>query len=85
MAAHYEEADLIRQATTLLWGLIQNHPFHDGNKRTGWLIMRAFLSANGWRVSSSKDEQFDLIVAIAQGMALDEVEAWLREHVVAMS
>lgn len=84
MAAYYEGADLLRQAATLLWGLVQNHPFHDGNKRTGWVIMRGFLLVNGWNVSGSEDEQFALVVGIAQGMALDDAEGWLREHVVAV-
>ena len=85
MAAYYEDADLLRQAATLLWGLIQNHPFHDGNKRTGWVAMRTFLALRGWDVGGTQDEHFQLVVSIAQGMALDEAEAWLREHVVAMS
>ena len=84
MAAYYEGADLFRQAATLLWGLVQNHPFHDGNKRTGWVIMCGFLLVNGWNVVGSEDEQFALVVGIAQGLALDEAEVWLREHVVAM-
>ena len=85
MTAYYEGADLFRQAATLLWGLIQNRPFHDGNKRTGWLIMRGFLRANGWDVTGTQDDHFHLVVGIAQGMALDEAELWLREHVSAIA
>lgn len=33
-AAAYEDADIIRQAATLFWGITSNHAFRDGNKRT---------------------------------------------------
>jgi death on curing protein len=46
-AATYENADLIRQAATLCFGLIKNHPWYGGNKRTATLIMREFLRLNG--------------------------------------
>jgi death-on-curing protein len=84
-AAYYEGADLTRQATTLLWGLVENPPFHDGNKRTAWVTAEAFLRSNGQRVTATDDQIFPVVIAIAQGMALDEADAWLREHVVAMS
>jgi death-on-curing protein len=85
MAAYYEGADLFSQAATLLWGLIQNHPFHDGNKRTGWIIARGFLRANCWDIRGTEDDHFTLIVGIAQGTPLDDAEAWLRQHVSAIA
>jgi len=83
-AAYYEEDDLIRQAATLLWGLVENHPFHDGNKRTAWVAAEAFLQANRQRVTATDDEVFIVVVGIAQGLPLDDAEGWLREHVVAL-
>jgi death on curing protein len=83
-AAYYEGADLVRQAATLLWGLVENHPFHDGNKRTAWITAEAFLQANGAEVTANDDEIFVVVVGIAQGMGLEEAEAWLREHVEAV-
>ena len=79
--AYYEDADLIAQAATLLWGLVENHPFHDGNKRTAWVTAEAFLNANGLTVTTSDDAAFVIIVAVAQALSLDATEAWLREHV----
>ena len=82
MTAYYEEADLLRQAATLLWGLVENHPFYDGNKRTGWVAMRSFLILNGRSLHATEDKAFDLVVSVAQGLSLDATEAWLREHIV---
>ncbi len=79
--AYYGSADLIGQAATLLWDLIENHPFHDGNKRTAWVTAEAFLNANGMVITASDDEAFTVIVAAAQGMSLDATEKWLRDHV----
>jgi len=81
MAAYYEEADLLRQAATLLWGLVENHAFYDGNKRTGWVAMRTFLVLNALTINATEDESFALVVAVAQGMSLDATEIWLRGHV----
>lgn len=81
MAAYYEVADTPRQAATLLWGLIENHPFYDGNKRTGWVAMRTFLILTGQTLRATEDECFNLVVAVAQALSLDATEAWLREHV----
>lgn len=82
-AAAYEGASLIRQAATLLWGLISNHPFLDGNKRTAYVVTQAFLRANGATIVASEDTRFDLIVAIATGLVVDDVESWLGQHIAA--
>lgn len=46
--AVYENADVIRQAATLCFGLIKNHPWLGGNKRTATFMMRIFLRRNGY-------------------------------------
>ncbi len=43
-------ADVIEEAAALLESLVQNHPFHDGNKRTAFVCTDAFLKANGYRI-----------------------------------
>ena len=80
MAAHYQGADLIQQAATLLWGVVQNHPFHDGNKRTAWVAAETFLNLNGSTITASDEDGFRLMIEVAQCLGVDEVESWLREH-----
>jgi death-on-curing protein len=48
---HYKGVeDVVVLATTLLFGIARNHPFEDGNKRTGLLAAVAFLEANGYTI-----------------------------------
>lgn len=68
----------------MLWGLVENHPFHDGNKRIAWVTAEAFLNADGVEITASDDEAFEVIVAVAQGLSVDATEAWLRGRVAAM-
>src|SRR5919112_5954646 len=48
MAAYYEEADIVRQATLLGSGISRAQAFLDGNKRTAFQTLDAFLWVNGW-------------------------------------
>ncbi|MDO8672020.1 MAG: type II toxin-antitoxin system death-on-curing family toxin [Dehalococcoidia bacterium] len=80
-AALYDEADLVGQAATLLWGLASNHPFLDGNKRLAHLVTMTFLAINGLDLIARADEQFDLMMAVASGLSsIEAVDQWLRNH-----
>jgi len=79
--AYYEGADLPRQTASLLWGIIHNHPFADGNKRAGLHIAFTFARINGLDIVATDDEVVDLGYAIAEGRADENaVDAWLRAH-----
>jgi death-on-curing protein len=80
-AAAYEDADLIRQAATLYFGLVKNHPWLGGNKRTASLLVDEFLFRNGVEVISSLQETIALVHYIEADLwKVDEIEAWLRTH-----
>jgi len=82
-AAAYEEADIVRQAATLFWGIASNHAFQDGNKRTAVVMLRAFLNLNDHDLLLSDDERFDLALGVASAhISVDEVETRLRPAVV---
>jgi death on curing protein len=73
------EADIFRLAAAYCAGIVKNHPFIDGNKRTGVLCAVVFLGING--VELSFDEA--TIVTMVYGLAASEVtelklENWLR-------
>lgn len=76
-AATGEDASLVEQAATLMWGLIRNHPFVDGNKRTAYVVTQTFLRSNGATIEASEDEIFEFVVSIAEGMGLEDAEAGL--------
>lgn len=47
---------LAEKAAALGFSLIQNHPFVDGNKRTGHAALATFLAINGYKIDASMDE-----------------------------
>ncbi len=59
--------DLYSMAAAYLYHIVMNHPFVDGNKRTGLLAMLVFLDLNGISIEHSTDELFDLTLAVAEG------------------
>ena len=58
---------LSEMAASYLVGLVQNHPFIDGNKRTAYAVMATFLRLNGLRLGMSQDAKFELVLGVAQG------------------
>lgn len=83
--AIYENADIIRQSATLLFGLIKNHPWLGGNKRTATTLLQRFLELNGYRKNWTVAEQIELVLAVeSDAWKTDEIEIWLRERVKAI-
>lgn len=74
---------IIEKAAILGFSIISNHPFVDGNKRTGQHVMEVFLNLNGYSLSSTIDEDEAAILAIASSQWRKEnLIQWLEEHVV---
>jgi death-on-curing protein len=81
-AAIYENADLIRQVATLLFGLIKNHPWNGGNKRTATALTDSFLHRNGFDLVSTTEENIELVLAVeSDAWKIDEIDEWLRIRV----
>ena len=77
---------IVDKAAALGHSLIQNHPFLDGNKRTGHAAMEVFLFLNGFEIQSSVDEQERIVLQVASGeMDREAFTLWLRDHVAAES
>jgi prophage maintenance system killer protein len=86
MAAYYEVADIIRQATLLGTGISQARALLDGNKRTAFQTLDALLWVNGWEyVGDPLDlaRQFERFAERSNETdeAVDAFEAWLRQYV----
>ncbi|MFW5883729.1 MAG: type II toxin-antitoxin system death-on-curing family toxin [Verrucomicrobiota bacterium] len=69
----YESDDLFTLAAALAAGIILNHPFLDGNKRTGFLAGALFLEVNGLRFQASEEAVLERTLALA-ARAIDEAE-----------
>lgn len=73
---------IVEKASALGFSLIQNHPFADGNKRTGHAAMETFLVVNGYQINASVDEQVNTILKVASSeMSREEFTEWLRAHI----
>ena len=69
------------QAAAYLFHLVKNHPFVDGNKRTGLVAMLAFLGLNGRRLEAPDDDLTDLVLGVAEGRVTKaEVAVFVRRH-----
>ncbi len=73
---------LAEKAAALGFSLIQNHPFADGNKRTGHAAMAMFLKINGYIIKASIDEQAEIILSVASGkLGREGFTEWLSNHI----
>ncbi len=54
------------KAAAYLVGIAKGHPFVDGNKRTAFAAMEVFLRLNGWELTSSDEEAFELVIGVAR-------------------
>lgn len=60
-------------ATALLFGITRNHPFQQGNKRTGLTAAEVFLSLNGYTFDAPDSDMLaDAILAVITGEASEE-------------
>lgn len=77
--AYADASDLIDLAAAYTAGIVRNHPFIDGNKRTGFVIGILFLELNGYRFTASEEDAAQAVLGLAAG-TLDEAgyAAFLR-------
>jgi death on curing protein len=82
VAAYRDDADLIDLAAAYTVGIVRNHPFIDGNKRTGFVLGVLFLELNGGRFVAEEAAATQAVMRLADG-TLDEAGyiAFLRANV----
>ena len=77
-----ENPDVVDMAAAYISGIIRNHPFIDGNKRTGFLVGILFLELNGPRFTASEESAAQAILNLAAGTLDDPaLVSWLRGNV----
>jgi death on curing protein len=79
--AHYESAALPELAAVLCYAIVKNHPFVDGNKRTGFGAMQVFLGLNGLDLVASDVDAIAIIIAVASGdVERDGLAKWIQDN-----
>src|SRR5713226_5750911 len=69
---------IIKKAAFLLYNIIVLHPFVNGNKRTGYELVKLFLQVNGYKINSSSKDEYDFLLGVANGKAsASDAETWI--------
>jgi death on curing protein len=71
MAAAATPRSSVELAANYTAGIVQNYPFVDGNKRTGFVVGVLFLELNGYRFTATEEEAAQAVLELAAGR-LDE-------------
>jgi death-on-curing protein len=80
----YGRPTLFEMAAAYSHGIVKNHPFLDGNKRTGFMSAYIFLGVNGWSLQAPEEEAVLETLALAAGEISEEAyAAWLERTSVA--
>ena len=77
--AYRPEVDIVELGALYTASVVSNHPFVDGNKRTGFVVGILFLELNGYRFSASEETAAQAVIDLAAGK-LNEAQhaAFLR-------
>jgi len=77
----YGNPTLVELGAAYAAGITRNHPFLDGNKRTGFLSMFIFLARNGVELTATQAEATAAMLALAEGsIAEDQLVRWIEDH-----
>lgn len=72
-------ADIFDMAAAYLYHLVQNHPFIDGNKRTGAAAALVFLDINDVEIDTSDEDLYTMVMGVASGVvSRAQVSAFFR-------
>ncbi len=79
--ANYGTPDVADLAASYGYGISRNHPFIDGNKRTGFVALELFLALNDFDLVAPDTDCVLTMLSVAAG-DIDEVTlaAWVRAH-----
>jgi len=77
----YGDPDICELAAAYASGIVRNHPFVDGNKRTAFVAAYVFLASNGLRLVATEVDAAQVVTLLAAG-EIDETafSAWLRNN-----
>ncbi len=75
--------ELPHLASAYTFGIVKNHPFIDGNKRTGFVCGVTFLFLNGHQFYHSEIEVVKMIQALAEGLVTeDQLQLWFVDGTI---
>ena len=76
-------SDFFTKAAAIAESVIINHPFIDGNKRTGYVLMEAILRLGNLKITAANDDLYNFVISISTGeKKIEKFVEWLKENTV---
>jgi len=71
------------KASALLESILINHPFVDGNKRTGYTLFRLILLLENYDIDASEEEKYELVISVASGQSsFKKILSWTKHRLI---
>ncbi len=69
-------------AASYAYGIIKNHPFLDGNKRTAFVVCVLFLQLNGLKLDVSQKDKYETFISLASGsLSEKDLTIWISNNI----
>jgi death on curing protein len=73
----------VDKAAAIFESIVINHPFIDGNKRTGYVLMRLLLMQEDKDINASQDEKYLFVIEVTEGKhTIDTIKRWITNHLI---
>jgi len=71
----------VDKAAAILESIVTNHPFIDGNKRTGYVLARLLILKSGLDIKAKQEDKYEMVIAVSKGeWKFEEIKNWLTER-----
>jgi len=71
----------IDKAAAIIESVVKNHPFTDGNKRTGYVLARLLLMKENQDIVANQEQKYQFVIAISKGeLNFEQIREWLEKN-----
>ena len=71
----------IAKAAAIIESIVKNHPFIDGNKRTGYVLARLILMNENIDILANQEQKYQFVISISTGdLTFEEIKDWLEKN-----
>jgi death-on-curing protein len=71
----------VEKAAAIIESIITNHPFVDGNKRTGYVLARLLLLKSGLDIKATQQEKYEMVISVSKGeWKIGQIKDWLTQR-----